>query len=169
MGSAQNEPTWHNTSLSTYNSWIRSGRTGAKSLNLPLITVGGSNPDLVRRPGANEDTSNPVLFGERLFTKASIRILLSDTAADLTGLALLKTLAPDYEMIQTTSARANRQMTRALASGVGLASMDQYDLSGPSVASISSVGSVATRSAVIRFWVARSAARALPTSRSSPQ
>ena len=40
--SAQNEPTWHTTSLSTYNSWIRNGRTGAKALNLPLITVGGS-------------------------------------------------------------------------------------------------------------------------------
>jgi uncharacterized protein (DUF362 family) len=65
-------------------------------------------------------------------------------AADLTGLALLKTLAPDYEMIQTTSARANRQMTRALASGVGLASMDQYDLSGPSVAAIEMIRALAT-------------------------
>lgn len=94
MGSAQNEPTWHNTSLSTYNSWIRSGRTGAKSLNLPLITVGGSNPDLVRRPVVNENTSNPVLFGERLFTKASIRILLSDTAADITGLPTMTAEPP---------------------------------------------------------------------------
>ena len=84
--SAENEPTWHTTSLTTYNSWIRNGRTGAKPLNLPLITVGGTNPDLVRRPVVGEDTANPVLFGERLFGKASLRVLLSDTADDITGL-----------------------------------------------------------------------------------
>ena len=83
---AQNEPTWHSISLSTYNSWIRNGRTGAKVLNLPLITAGGSNPDLVRRPAVGENTSNPILFGERLFNKASLRVLLSDTAADITNL-----------------------------------------------------------------------------------
>lgn len=65
-------------------------------------------------------------------------------AADLTGLALLKTLSPTYEMIQTTSALANRQMVRALASGVGIASMDQYDLSGPSVSSIEMLRTLAT-------------------------
>ncbi len=69
LGSAQNEPTWHTISLSTYNSWIRNGRTGAKTLNLPLITVGGSNPDLIRRPPVGEDTANPILFNERLFTQ----------------------------------------------------------------------------------------------------
>lgn len=86
VGSAQNKPTWETASLTTYNTWIRNGRTGAKPLNLPLITVGGTNPDLVRRPVAGEDSTNPVLFGERLFGKASLRILLSDTAADLTNL-----------------------------------------------------------------------------------
>ena len=49
-------------------------------------TIGGSNIDVVRRPAANEDTANPLLYGERLFTKASLRILLSDTAADITNL-----------------------------------------------------------------------------------
>jgi hypothetical protein len=92
--SALNDPTWHTASLSTYNSWIRNGRTGAKPLNLPLITVGGTNPDLVRRPVANENNANPVLFGERLFTKASLRILLSDTVADITGLPTVTATAP---------------------------------------------------------------------------
>lgn len=86
VGSAQNEPLWHATSLSTYNSWIRNGRTGAKPLNLALITVGGSNPDLIRRPAVGEDASNPMLLDERLFTKASLRILLSDKAEDITSL-----------------------------------------------------------------------------------
>ena len=37
----------------------------------------------MRRPPVNESTA-PILFDERLFTKASLRILLSDTAADIT-------------------------------------------------------------------------------------
>ncbi len=92
--STKNEPTWHNISLSTYNSWIRNGRTGVKPLNLPLITVGGSNPDLIRRPVPNETTSNPILFGERLFTKASLRILLSDTPDDITSLPTVTAASP---------------------------------------------------------------------------
>lgn len=65
-------------------------------------------------------------------------------AADLTGLALLKTLSPSYEAIMTGTARANRQMARALASGVGISSMDQFDLSGPSVGNIDMLREIAT-------------------------
>ena len=94
VGSALNDPTWHNASLSTYNSWIRNGRTGAKPLNLPLITVGGSNPDLIRRAPPGENVANAVLFNERLFSKASLRILLSDTAADITSLPTVTATLP---------------------------------------------------------------------------
>ena len=55
--SAQNEPIWHTTSLSTYNSWIRNSRTGAKLLDLPLIAVGGESgphPSACRRRGRDE-------------------------------------------------------------------------------------------------------------------
>lgn len=87
LGSPLNDPTWTNVSLSTYNGYIRNGRTGAKALNLPLLTAGGSNPDLVRRPASStENVTSPTLFGERYFGKASLRILLSDTAADITTL-----------------------------------------------------------------------------------
>jgi hypothetical protein len=86
LGSAQNENAWHTASLGTYNGYIRNGRTGAKALNLPLLTAGGSNPDLVRRPAVNENTTNAVLYNERLYTKASLRILLSDKNTDITGL-----------------------------------------------------------------------------------
>ena len=58
LGSAVNEPTWHATSLSTYNSWIRNGRTGAKPLNLSLIMAGGtqsgSHSPPVRRRGRRQ-------------------------------------------------------------------------------------------------------------------
>jgi hypothetical protein len=109
--SSRNEPTWHTVSLSSYNGFLRNGRTGATLLKLPLLTVGGTNPDLIRRPcqagastltviqasplpplvqqpcgAVSEAVSNPVLLNERLFTKASLRILLSDTAADITNL-----------------------------------------------------------------------------------
>ncbi len=80
LGSSQNEPTWTNVSLGAYHGYIRNVRTGAKRLDLPLITVGGQTTDLIRRPGAaNEDTANPTLFGQRYFSMASLRILLSDT------------------------------------------------------------------------------------------
>jgi hypothetical protein len=105
LGSAQNDPTWHTVSLSSYNSWIRNGRTGAKALNLPLITVGGTNPDLIRRAPAGEDVANPILFNERLFSKASVRILLSDTAADITNLPTVTGAAPIS--LGTTVADAN--------------------------------------------------------------
>jgi uncharacterized protein (DUF362 family) len=65
-------------------------------------------------------------------------------AADLTGLALLKTLSPMYEAIQSTTARANRQMVRALMSGVGITGMEQYDLSGPTVPNIEMIRTLAT-------------------------
>jgi Tfp pilus assembly protein PilX len=97
LGSALNDPTWHAASLSTYNSWIRNGRTGAKPLNLSLIMAGGTNPDLIRRPPAGEDAANPVLLGERLYTKASLRVLLSDVAADITGLPGI-TAAPPVQL-----------------------------------------------------------------------
>src|SRR2546425_6724775 len=77
---------WTTLSLSTYNGYIRNGRTGAKALNLPLVTMGATAVDLVRRPLVNEDVANPTLFGERYYSRVSLRILLSDTAADITNL-----------------------------------------------------------------------------------
>jgi hypothetical protein len=95
IGSAQNEPTWTNLSIGTYNGNIRSSRTGGKRLDLPLITVGGTPIDLIRRPGAvDEDTANPTLFNSRYFAMASLRILLSDTAADITNLPTVTAQAP---------------------------------------------------------------------------
>jgi hypothetical protein len=86
IGSSLNDPTWSNLSLSTYNGYVRNGRTGAKALNLPLITVGGTNADLVRRPAVNEDVDNETLLSQRYFSQVSLRILLSDLPADITTL-----------------------------------------------------------------------------------
>jgi hypothetical protein len=94
LGSAQNEPKWTQISIGTYVSNIRNGRTGARPLNLPLVADldGNGAPDaqpieLIRRPAtANENTAQPTIYTQRFFSQASLRILLSDTAADITGL-----------------------------------------------------------------------------------
>lgn len=87
IGSSQNEPTWTNLSLGTYNGNIRNGRTGARRLDLPLITIGGQTTDLIRRPDSPaENITNPTLFKQRYFSMASLRILLSDKPSDIVSL-----------------------------------------------------------------------------------
>ena len=77
-----------------YNGYIKNGLSGAKTLRLPLTAAGvGSNIDLIRRPVAGEDV-NSILYNERLYTKASLRVLLSDTTADLTTLPGISLGAP---------------------------------------------------------------------------
>jgi len=91
VGSAQNEPTWTTLSVGTYNGYIRNGRTGARRLDLPLVTNGAKPIDLIRRGVTGE---NALVYGQRYYTQASLRILLSDTAADLTGLPDVSATAP---------------------------------------------------------------------------
>src|SRR5665213_420613 len=93
LGSALNV-NWPTISLTTYNGYIRNGLTGVKVLNLPLLTMGGANTDLVRRPQKNENNSNPLLFGERMFGKASVRIMLSDKASNITNLPTVNATVP---------------------------------------------------------------------------
>jgi hypothetical protein len=96
LGSAQNEPTWTNLSVGTYNGYVRNGRTGARRLDLPLVQMGAQPVDLIRRPvvGSAENTTNPAVFAQRYFSRASLRILLSDTAEDLTTLPGVTATAP---------------------------------------------------------------------------
>lgn len=95
LATAQNEPTWTNLSTGTYNYNIRNGRTGAKTLVLPIVDeANGTTIDMIRRPAVNENVTNPLLLSHRLFTMASLRILLSDTAADITNLPTVTPAAP---------------------------------------------------------------------------
>jgi hypothetical protein len=96
LGTSQNEPTWHQVSLGTYNGNLVNGRTGAVPLNLNITSpsVGGQPIDVVRRPIPGENVSNPGKLGERYFSEASVRILLSDNAADITGLPCVSGGAP---------------------------------------------------------------------------
>lgn len=84
---------WPTISLSTYVSNIRNGRTGVKPLNLDLVAANGVNIDLIKRPPSTEAVSSAI-FAERYFKKVSVRILLSDTALDITSLPTVSAGAP---------------------------------------------------------------------------
>jgi hypothetical protein len=94
LGSGLNEPVWTNVSTGPYNSNIINGRTGAKRLDLPITSVNAAPIDLIRRPAQNENVANPTLLSQRFFAMASLRILLSDNAADITGLPTVTGAAP---------------------------------------------------------------------------
>jgi hypothetical protein len=87
---------WDNISRAQYNSWIRNGATGARRLDLPIVdaTAGTTPIDLIRRPMAGDPTGPGTPFQERFFRLASIRILLSDTAAEITNLPTVTATAP---------------------------------------------------------------------------
>ena len=84
---------WTGISTGSYKSLLRNGLTGAKYLSLPLVTQGALPIDLIRRPPPpvapvvlKEDVANPLVFGQRYFSQASLRILLSDSAAEIMSL-----------------------------------------------------------------------------------
>jgi hypothetical protein len=109
LGSPLNEPTWTNLSIGTYNGNLRNGRTGARALNLPLVTLGARPIDLIARPLPNEDVNNAAVFAQRFFTNnpgdqiTSLRILLSDTPADILS---LPTVTPNPPMFLGNQALA---------------------------------------------------------------
>ena len=81
----QNEPVWTSLSVGTYASNIRNGRTGARRLDLPLVSQGAVPVDLIRRPlqNSNENTANALIYNQRFFGMAAVRILLADTVAEI--------------------------------------------------------------------------------------
>jgi hypothetical protein len=90
LGSGKNG-TWPTISAS-FNGNLRSG---VKPLNLTLSLLGSLSPiDIIRRPVQNENASNAGVLGERYFSQASLKILLSDNAADITGLPCVSAGAP---------------------------------------------------------------------------
>jgi len=95
LGSAGN-PNWPNISLGSmnYNGNLLNGKgsnapqysTGAKQLNLGIVTIGQGatqSIDLIRRPVSGE---SPTITGERYFAQASLRVLLSDDPSDIMNL-----------------------------------------------------------------------------------
>jgi len=94
LGSPVNEPTWTNISTGTYNHYIENGRTGARRLDLPIVSAGAAPIDLIRRGVPGEDVAAPDVLDQRFFKLASLRILLSDTAADIQNLPTVTAALP---------------------------------------------------------------------------
>ncbi len=83
LGSADN-PGWLDVSTDDYGGWITNGDTGARRLDLQIARDGAQPIDLIRVPPAGEATNSPI-GRQRYYNMASVRILLADTSADLTG------------------------------------------------------------------------------------
>jgi len=80
-GSAANTA-WPGISLTTYNGNILSAATGARALTLPFVAGGYTTIELIKRPPLGEDPTT--LIGQsRLANQASLRVFISDTAANL--------------------------------------------------------------------------------------
>jgi hypothetical protein len=92
LGSGKN-PNWPSISGS-FNGNLRSG---VRPLNLTITLLGNgiSTPvDMIRRPAPGELGANPGVLGERYFSEASLRVLLSDNSADITSLPCVSAGAP---------------------------------------------------------------------------
>ena len=77
---------WVSIAHGTYKDIIRNYKNGAKRLDLPLVSQGATAIDLIRRAPEDEDTTNSQVYAQRFYSQASLRILLSDRAADITDL-----------------------------------------------------------------------------------
>ncbi len=114
-GNTRNEPRWTNVSTGAYGSRVRNGATGGRRLDLPLVADGASSVDLIRRPSVTVPDAQAVLV-QRLFSMASLRILLSDRASDISSLQTV-TAAPPVDLARLALDAAYR----ADPNGQGLA------------------------------------------------
>jgi len=121
LGTGKNT-NWPSISAS-YNGNLRSG---VKPLNLTIVLLGNgsSKPvDMIRRPLAGEKVANSGVLGERYFSQASLRVLLSDNAADITGLDCVSGGAPfnlaDLALPVATWATANATALKAAMTAAG--------------------------------------------------
>src|SRR5438309_10542744 len=92
---------WPTISKTNYNSNLINGLTGAKKLSLPieLLTknklVPGQPVHIIRRPLQADDA---VLLGERYFSQASLKVLLSDNLQDIMLLPCVDAATPAVDL-----------------------------------------------------------------------
>ena len=88
---------WATLSATDYNGWIKNGRTGARRLDLPMVSNGARPIDIIKRAPANEAVASDV-HKQRFYSMATLRILISDQRADFTNLPNIRTtpgVSPD--------------------------------------------------------------------------
>lgn len=86
-----------------------------------LVTGGPTPTD--RTKGKGGDVASP-----KVVIASADRV-----AADVTGVAVLRTLCPQSEGVMQTTPFENPQIAAALKAGLGIQSANEYDLSGPTV------------------------------------
>jgi hypothetical protein len=94
LGTDLNDPKWSNLSLNTYHGNILNGRTGAHTMTLPIVSAGATPIGLIQRPEINENANAPAIYQQRRFYKATMRIVLSDSANEITSLPQVTGTAP---------------------------------------------------------------------------
>jgi hypothetical protein len=102
-GSTTN-PNWNTLSLTTYNGFIQDGKTGGKVLNI-AIALPGINAQpiaMIQRPPAGESPTS-ALGMARFYNEASLRILLSDTSADIMSLPGIDSTEYPYPLAELGS------------------------------------------------------------------
>jgi hypothetical protein len=115
-GNTRNEPRWTNLSTGSYSNRLRNGVTGGRRLDLPLVSDGAAAVDLVRRPSVLVE-DNPTILAQRYFSMASLRILLSDRASDITSLQTV-TAAPPIDLARLAKDAAYRADPNGLGTAV---------------------------------------------------
>jgi Tfp pilus assembly protein PilX len=103
-------PIWNSISLGTtnYAGNVRNGATGAKTLNLGIVTVGSGSTqaiDIIRRPINTSETA--AIQAERYFSQASLKVLLSDDPADIMNLPCIDTSTQPFDLSQLAQAPAS--------------------------------------------------------------
>jgi hypothetical protein len=90
-------PAWPGI-VNSYNGYLR---TGVSKLNLGITVLGNGTTqsiDIIRRPVQNEDVTNAGVLNERYYAQASLRILLSDNPADITGLPCIDAAVQPFDL-----------------------------------------------------------------------
>lgn len=63
----------------------------------------------------------------------------SSIAADVAGIAILKTVSPAYEAVMKTAPFANPHIAAAVAAGLGIGTPEEWDVSGPTVPNLDEI------------------------------
>jgi hypothetical protein len=110
-------PLWNNISLgaTNYAGNVRNGATGAKTLNLGIVTVGSGSTqsiDIIRRPIGT--TESAAIQAERFYSQASLKVLLSDDPGDIMNLPCIDTSTQPFDLSQLAQPVASWPSTTAV-------------------------------------------------------
>ena len=75
-------PNWATVSMGTSNGWLRNGRTGARRLDLPIVSDGATAVDLIRRPALPPAAADTQPVARQRFFKGQVAKRFSQRGSD---------------------------------------------------------------------------------------